>query len=88
MPLRRRVSIDSSRGMSEDSSEDEDSRNQNIANSLKNNHSNDQLSVKHFYYSILYTVFFYLHDYYNLVPERNRTSSSQCPNTEVKARTG
>lgn len=54
MPLRRRVSIDSSRGMSEDSSEDEDSRNQNIANSLKNNRSvisNDQLTVN-FYYSL------------------------------------
>lgn len=45
MPLRR-VSIDSSRGMSEDSSEDEDTRNQNIANKLKtNNRSIDQISV-------------------------------------------
>jgi len=45
MPLRRRVSIDSSRGMSEDSSEDEDTRNQNIANNLKTNRSIDQISV-------------------------------------------
>ena len=45
MPSRRRVSIDSSRGMSEDSSEDEDTRNQNIANKLKTNHSIDQISV-------------------------------------------
>lgn len=45
MPLRRRVSIDSSRGMSEDSSEDEDTRNQNIANKLKTNRSIDQISV-------------------------------------------
>lgn len=45
MPLRRRVSIDSSRGMSEDSSEDEDTRNQNIANNLKTNRSIEQLDV-------------------------------------------
>lgn len=44
MPLRR-VSIDSSRGISEDSSEDEDTRNQNIANKLKSNRSIDQISV-------------------------------------------
>lgn len=31
MPLRRRVSVDSSRGMSDDSSEDEDARNRNVA---------------------------------------------------------
>ncbi|XP_060834528.1 ras GTPase-activating protein raskol-like isoform X2 [Rhopalosiphum padi] len=46
MPLRRRVSIDSSRGMSEDSSEDEDTRNQNIANKLKTNRSIDQISYQ------------------------------------------
>lgn len=46
MPLRRRVSIDSSRGMSEDSSEDEDTRNQNIANKLKTNRSIDQINVR------------------------------------------
>lgn len=45
MPLRRRVSIDSSRGISEDSSEDEDTRNQNIANKLKTNRPIDQISV-------------------------------------------
>ncbi|XP_050441674.1 ras GTPase-activating protein raskol-like isoform X3 [Adelges cooleyi] len=45
-PLRRRVSIDSSRGMSEDSSEDEDSRNQNITNKLKTNRNIDQINYQ------------------------------------------
>lgn len=45
MPIRRRVSIDSSRGMSEDSSEDEDTRNQNISNKLKTNRSINQTNV-------------------------------------------
>lgn len=45
MPLRRRVSIDSSRGMSEDTSEDEDTRNQNIANKLITNRSVEQSNV-------------------------------------------
>lgn len=45
MHLRRRVSIDSSRGMSEDSSEDEDTRNQNIANKLITNRSVEQVNV-------------------------------------------
>lgn len=31
MPLRRRVSVDSSRGLSEDTSEDDDARNRNVA---------------------------------------------------------
>lgn len=44
IPFRRRVSIDSSRGMSEESSEDEDTRNQNIANKLKTNRSVEQIS--------------------------------------------
>lgn len=43
--MRRRVSIDSSRGMSEDSSEDEDTRNQNVANKLITNRSIDQINV-------------------------------------------
>jgi len=45
MHLKRRVSIDSSRGMSEDSSEDEDTRNQNIANKLITNRSVEQINV-------------------------------------------
>lgn len=45
MPLRRSVSIDSSRGMSEDTSEDEDTRNQNIANKLITNRSVEQSNV-------------------------------------------
>jgi hypothetical protein len=47
MPLRRRVSIDSSRGMSEDSSDDEDTKNQNIANQLKTNCSIEQINVSY-----------------------------------------
>ncbi|XP_025413430.1 probable Ras GTPase-activating protein isoform X6 [Sipha flava] len=46
MPLRRRVSIDSSRGMSEDSSDDEDTKNQNIANQLKTNCSIEQINYQ------------------------------------------
>jgi len=69
MPLRRRVSIDSSRGMSEDSSEDEDTRNQNIANKLKTNRSNDQISVSKIN---IYLIIFYLYiKTINLVPEGN-----------------
>lgn len=49
MPLRRRVSIDSSRGMSEDTSEDEDTRNQNIANKLITNRSVEQSNVSIFF---------------------------------------
>lgn len=48
MPLRRRVSVDSSRGVSEDSSEDEDARNRNVAaaaNKLKANRSVEQINV-------------------------------------------
>ncbi|XP_050524754.1 ras GTPase-activating protein raskol-like isoform X2 [Daktulosphaira vitifoliae] len=45
-PLRRRVSLDSSRGMSEDSSEDDDTRNQNITNNLKTNRTVDKLNYQ------------------------------------------
>lgn len=38
------MSIDSSRGVSEESSEDEDSRNQNIANKLKTNRSVEHIT--------------------------------------------
>lgn len=90
MTTRRRVSIDSSRGMSEDSSEDEDSRNQNIANNLKSNRSSEQLTVSFLilqYY--LYFYFIYLYIFFkNIVSTRNRTSSGQCPNTQAKTRTG
>jgi len=70
MPLRRRVSIDSSRGMSEDSSEDEDTRNQNITNKLKTNHSIDQISVSKLILLKL-IVFYSSVNYLNSVPERN-----------------
>ncbi|VVC33813.1 Hypothetical protein CINCED_3A000489 [Cinara cedri] len=48
MPLRRRVSVDSSRGVSEDSSEDEDTRNRNIAaaNKLKANRPVEQINYQ------------------------------------------
>lgn len=69
MPLRRRVSIDSSRGMSEDSSEDEDTRNQNIANKLKTTRSIDQISVSKIN---IYLIIFYLSiKNINSVPEGN-----------------
>jgi len=66
MPLRRRVSIDSSRGMSEDSSEDEDTRNQNIANKLKTNRSIDQISV---------SKLLYLFNYILLICEQSKFST-------------
>jgi len=62
MPLRRRVSIDSSHGMSDDSSEDEDTRNQNIANKLKTNRSIDQISVSKI--NIYLIIFFFIYGQY------------------------
>lgn len=72
MPLRRRVSVDSSRGMSEDSSEDEDSRNRNVvANKLKTNRPVEQINVSEINiykndHSLECYFFFEI-----LVPERN-----------------